>query len=152
MTAQPGRPREAPRGRGWEAAAAYGLLFLFGMLQGVVGSFQYSRGIGHVPVAAVGFALAIGITCAACGRGMRSTGGALAPAIGWLLAAFLLGMPRPSGSVVITNTLAGQVYLYAGALSAAIGVGIGFSAWTHRRPERPLPPHSQAPLNRRRGT
>ncbi len=126
---------------------AYGLLFLFGLLQGMTGSFQYSRSIGPVPVAAAGFALAIGLTCVLCGRGMRSAVGALAPAIGWLLASFVLGMPMPSGSVVITNTAAGQVYLYAGALSAAIGVGVGLSGWT-RKPAMPLP-HGPAPLERR---
>ncbi len=131
-------------------AGAYGLLLLFGLLQGVTGSFQYSRGIGPVPVAAAGFALAIGLTCVLCGRGMHSSGGALAPAIGWLFASFVLGMSRPSGSVVITNTTAGQVYLYAGALSAAIGVGVGLSSWA-RGKAVPLPPHGRDPLERRTG-
>ena len=140
MTAPSERPRAAVRARVWAAAAGYVLLFLFGVLQGAVGSFQYSRGIGPVPVAAVGFALVIGITGAACARGIRSAGGAVAPAIGWLLVAFLLATPRPSGSVVITNTLAGQVFLYAGALSAAIGVGLGLSVSTRRRlASRPQP-------------
>jgi hypothetical protein len=132
---------------------AYSLLFIFGVLQGTVGSFQYSRGIGHVPVAAVGFAVAIGVTSAGCGRGMRSAGGAIAPAIGWLLAAFVLAMPRPSGSVIITNTLAGQVFLYAGALCAAIGVGMGLSAWTRGHGQaRRRPPQGPVPMKDRPGT
>jgi hypothetical protein len=150
VSAPPGRPSQTVRGRAWATAAAYGLLFVFGVLQAAVGSFQYSRGFGNVPLAAVGFALAIGVTTAACGKGMRATGGALAPAIGWLLTAFLLAMPRPGGSVVITNTLAGQVYLYAGALAAAIGVGLGASAWARR--QAVPPPRDRLPLNRRTGT
>lgn len=129
---------------------AYGLLFLFGLLQGVTGSFQYSRGVGPVPVAAVCFALAIGLTCVLCGRGLCSTGGALGPAVGWLLASFVLGISRGSGSVVITNTAAGQVYLFAGALGVAIGIGIGLTGWT-RRPAMPLPPRGPASLERRSG-
>jgi hypothetical protein len=139
--ARPGRPA---------AVGAYGLLFLFGLLQGVTGSFQYSRGVGPVPVAAVCFALAIGLTCVLCGRGLRSTGGALGPAAGWLLASSVLGMSRASGSVVITNTAAGQVYLFAGALSAAIGVGVGLTSWTRKR-AMPLPPYGPASLARRSG-
>ncbi|HUK71862.1 MAG TPA: hypothetical protein VLW50_24365 [Streptosporangiaceae bacterium] len=144
------RKRAAARGKGPAAAGAYGLLFLFGLLQGMTGSFQYGRSVGPVPVAAVGFALAIGLTCVLCGRGMRSAGGALAPAIGWLLASFVLAMSRPSGSVVITNTAAGEVYLFAGALGAAIGAGVGFSGWS-RKQAMPLPPHGPAPLKRRSG-
>ena len=34
------------------AAAGYSMLFLLGLLQGLVGAFQYSRSIGPVPVAA----------------------------------------------------------------------------------------------------
>jgi len=151
VTARPEGPAEAARRPGWPAAAGYVLLFLFGALQGAVGSFQFSRGVAHVPLAAFCFALAIGVTCGACGRGMRSAAGTAAPAAGWLLAVFILALPRASGSVVITNTLAGQVFLYAGALSAAIGVGFGLTGWT-RRQVRPLPPRGPAPLRRRTGT
>ena len=110
-------------------ASGYGLLVVFGLLQGLTGSFQYGRAIGPVPVAAIGFALAIGITCALSGRGMGSAWGAICPAAGWLLASFAMAMPAKSETVVITNTAAGQVYLYAGTLCAAIGVGVGLSGW-----------------------
>jgi Family of unknown function (DUF6113) len=148
VTARPGRPHGVARGPA--RAAGYVLLFVFGAAQGAVGAFQFSRGVGHVPLAAFGFALAIGITCGACGKGTRSAAGAVAPALGWLLTAFILAMPRASGSVVITNTLGGQVYLYGGALSAAIGVGFGLAGST-RRPVTPLPPRGSAPLQRKTG-
>jgi hypothetical protein len=139
LTGRPERPPGPVRRRDWTAAPGYVLLFGFGALQAAVGSFQFSRGVAHVPLAAVGFALAIGVTCGACGRGMRSAAGAAAPGAGWLLTAFVLAMPRPGGSVVITNTLAGQVFLYAGALSAAIGVGFGLTGWTRRQMAAPPP-------------
>ena len=46
---------------------------------------------------------------------MRTTIGALVPAIGWFLASFGLAMPTAGGSVIITNTTAGEWYLYGGA-------------------------------------
>jgi uncharacterized protein DUF6113 len=149
VTASSGRPQEPARSQRWAVAIAYVLLVLFGAVQGVVGSFQYGRGVAHVPVAAVCAALVIGVTSAAGGRGMRSAGGAVAPAAGWLIAAFLLAMPRRSGSVIITNTAAGQVFLYGGALCAAIGVGIGLSAWTRRQVA--APPPGPAALKRHTG-
>jgi Family of unknown function (DUF6113) len=122
--------REPPRpsARGWaRTAGAYGVLFLFGLLQGLTGSLQYSRGIGPVPVAAIIFALAIGLTCWLCARGMGAAAGAVAPAAGWVVATFALAMPDSNGTVVITNSTAGQVYLYGGALCAAIAVGVALS-------------------------
>jgi hypothetical protein len=146
------RPDEAARVPGWVGAAGYVLLFGFGALQAAVGSFQFSRGIGQVPIAAFGFALAIGVTCGAGGKGTRSAAGALAPALGWLLIAFILAAPRANGSVVITNTLGGQVFLYGGALTAAIGVGFGLAGWTRRQVMSPLPPRGPAPVQRRTGS
>jgi len=110
-------------------AGGYGLLLVLGLLQGLTGSLQFSRGIGHVPLAAIAFAALIGLTCALCGRGMGTTWGAISPAAGWLLASFAMAMPVKNGTVVITNSAAGQVYLYAGTLCAAIGVGLGLSSW-----------------------
>lgn len=131
MASGPGSSRSpgqaAPAGDTVATASGYSLLALFGLLQGVTGSFQFARSAGPVPVAAIGFALAIGITCALCARGMGSAWGAICPAAGWLVACFALAMPAKSETVVITNTGAGQVYLYGGALCAAIGVGIGLS-------------------------
>lgn len=136
----PERPRPAsPAPEPFAAAAAYGLLFVFGALQGLTGSLQYSRGIGPVPVAAACFALAIGATCWLCAVGMGAPGGAVAPAAGWVVATFALAMTNRNGTVVITNSAAGGLYLYGGALCAAVAVGVAFS----RRP-RPhttgLPP------------
>jgi hypothetical protein len=111
-------------------AGLYTALLVFGALQGLTGSFQFSRSVGPVPVGAVFFALAIGATCWLCGRATRSVAGALVPAVGWIVASYVLAMPNSSGSVIITNSTAGEIYLYGGALCAAIGVGAAFGGWT----------------------
>ena len=51
----------------------YGMLFLFGAVQGLIGSFQYSRASGPVPVAALICCAVILATCvlAAAGAAAR---------------------------------------------------------------------------------
>jgi hypothetical protein len=100
-------------------AGAYGVLFLLGVVEGTIGSFQYSR---LAPVAALGFCVAILATCVLASWGMRSAAGALMAAIGWVVAAFVLSMPVSNGSVIIANTSPGKWYLYGGTLSVLLGV------------------------------
>ncbi len=148
-SSQGATPTVRPVGR-LATVGSYCLLLVFGSLQGLTGSLQFSRGVGHVPLAAIGFALAIGYSCAVGGRGMGSAWGAIWPAAVWLLASFAVAMPENSGTVVITNTAAGQVYLYGGALCAAIGVGVGISGWRSARTARMFQLRS-ASLQRRLG-
>ena len=101
---------------------AYGVLFLLGLVQGMIGSFQYSRTAGPVPVAALVCCAAILATCLLGAWGMRSVSGAIVPAMGWIIASFVLSMPVSNGSVIIANTTPGKWYLYGGALSVAIAV------------------------------
>jgi hypothetical protein len=108
------------------SGGAYVALFLLGAVQGLIGSFQYSR---TAPVAAIGFCAAILATCLLGAWAMRSVSGALLPAIGWILAAFVISMPDSSGSVIITNTAAGKWFLYGGTVSALAGVFASFGAW-----------------------
>ncbi len=100
----------------------YGVLFVFGAVQGMLGSFQYSGMIGPLPLAAIAFCVAILATCLLASRVLRTVSGALVPAIGWIAASFVLSMPVASGSVIITNTAAGKWYLYGGTLCAVGGV------------------------------
>ncbi len=111
------------------AGAAYGVLFLLGAVQAGMGSFQYGWAIGSVPAAALGCCAAIFLTCLLAGWLMRSLGGALLPAIAWILVSFVLAMPDAQGSVVITNTAGGKWYLYGGAVSALLGVAAAFAIW-----------------------
>jgi hypothetical protein len=120
------------------SGGAYALVFLLGLAEGVVGSFQYSRAVvGPVPLAALGFCVAILITCGLAGWAMRSTAGALLPALGWFLASFGLAMPNPGGSVIIANTTAGEWYLYGGSAGALAGIGSSIVAAIRRPGSRP---------------
>jgi hypothetical protein len=106
---------------------AYALLFLLGLLEGVIGAFQYSHGVvGSVPLGSIGFAVAILVTCGLSGWAMRGMPGALLPAIGWFVASFGLAMPNVGGSVIIANTSAGEWFLYGGSVCALLGVASSF--------------------------
>jgi hypothetical protein len=114
--------------------AVYGVLFLLGLMEGVIGSFQYSRTAGSVPVAAIVSCAVILATCLLGGWAMRSVSGALMPAIGWMIASFVLSMPVSNGSVIITDSTEGKWYLYGGTASAAVGVALCFGGWIRARP------------------
>ena len=114
----------------------YAMLFLFGAVQGLIGSFQYSRASGSVPVAALISCAVILATCVLAAWATRSVSGAVVPGIGWILASFLLSMPVSNGSVIITSTKAGEWYLYGGTLSVAAAVVasfVGVARWAGRR-------------------
>jgi hypothetical protein len=130
-----GTPQDLP-GRGQRAftVIAYLVLLALGAMQGLIGSFQYSR--SPVPLVAILLALAIFATCVLCGWGMRSFAAGLLPAIGWIIVSFVLAMPNSHGSVIITNTTAGKWYLYGGALAAAAGATTAF-VLRARAPSRP---------------
>jgi len=132
----PAAQRISPRAQAFITGGAYAVLFLLGVVEGVLGSFHYSRAvIGGVPLAAIGFALLIGVTCGLAGWAMDTLIGALVPAIGWFLASFGLAMPVSGGSVIIANTAAGEWYLYGGAVAALLGVGSALLT-TARSPSR----------------
>jgi hypothetical protein len=111
-------------------AAAYLMLFLLGVAQGLVGTFFYSN--GPVPLAAILFDLVLLLSCVLAAFGMRRGAGALAVAVGWLVATLVLAMGTKGGSVLITNTTAGKWFLFGGAGSAAAGVVAGFTRWYRR--------------------
>ena len=105
-------------------ALGYLALFLLGLVQGFIGSFQYSR--SPIPLIAIILIVVIFLTCAACGWGVGTLGAGVLPAIGWILASFFLAMPKSNGSVIITATTAGEWYLYGGALASAAGAVTSF--------------------------
>jgi hypothetical protein len=121
------RPR---RWRTAMTAVSYLVLLALGAMQGLIGSFNYSR--SPVPAWAIGLDLLIFATCVLAGWGMQSLGGGMVPAIGWIVAAFIIAMPNPHGSVIITNSAAGQLYLFGGALAAAAGAAMSFTFWARR--------------------
>ena len=123
---QPGGPSGGAYDGPLVAVAGYVVLFLFGLLQGLVGAFQYSRSIGPVPVAALFFAVGIGVTCVLGAWGMGRPLGGLMPALGWFLAVFVLDMATAGGSVVIANIVPGTWFLLGGTACVVSGVMIAF--------------------------
>jgi hypothetical protein len=115
-------------------AAPYFALFLAGAVEGLIGSFQYSR---LAPVGAIGFCVLLLATCLLGAWAMRSIPGALWPAIGWILTSFVLSMPVASGSVIITNSTAGKWFLYGGTVSSLAGVALSFGPWVRGAGTRP---------------
>jgi hypothetical protein len=116
------------RGPDWPVVAGvYGVLFLLGAVEAMIGSFQYGRVPKPVPVAALVCCAVILLTCVLAAWAMRSVSGALVPGMGWIITSFLLSMPVSNGSVIITNTTPGQWYLYGGTLSVAAAVVASFA-------------------------
>ena len=117
------------------SVGVYGVLFLLGLVEGIIGSFQYSWTAGPVPVAALVCCAVILATCLLAAWAMRSVSGAVLPGMGWIIASFVLSMPVSNGSVIITDTTPGKWYLYGGTLSVAAGVIASFASmarWTRR--------------------
>lgn len=117
-----------------QAAAAYVALTLAGVVQGLVGSFFFSAGPGVL--AAIGFDLLILATCVAGSWGMRSALGGVLPAGGWLVTTVLLTSVTGDGSVIVTNTAAGMLFLFGGALCAAGGAVYAAAFWSRAARQR----------------
>ncbi len=72
-------------------------------------------------------------TCVLAGLGLRTYSAGILPALGWVVVAFILAMPRPNGSVIIEASPAGKWFLYGGALAAAAGAAVAFYLWMRTR-------------------
>jgi hypothetical protein len=118
--------------------AVYVMVFALGLVQGVIGSFQYGQ--PPVPLIAILLDVVIFATCVLCGWGTMTFSGALAPAAGWLLASFYLSVGTHQGSVIITNTTAGKWYLYGGALAVVASLLANFVLWLRVKVPPPRPP------------
>jgi hypothetical protein len=136
---RPEQHRPEGHGSAFITGGAYALLFLFGAAQGVIGCFQFSSAAGSIPLAALGFCVLVVATCLLGAAGMGSIAGALVPAAGWFLASLVLTMPTAQGSVIVTNTAAGEWYLYGGSACAVAAVLI---ALVRRRGGAPGPGRS----------
>ena len=108
--------------------AAYVVLFVLGVVQGLVGTFQYSR--GPAPLAAICFDIAIFATCVLGSWGMRTALGGVLPAAGWLLVTLVLSSVPAGGSILVTASLAGEWFLFGGAVAAAAGAVYAFARWS----------------------
>ena len=138
---RPGQRRPEKRRQAFITGGAYALLFLFGAAQGVIGCFQFSSAASPIPLAALGFCVLVVATCLLGAAGMGSAAGALAPAAGWFLASLVLTLPTAQGSVIVTNTAAGEWYLYGGSACAVATVLV---ALVRRRGGAPGPGRAAA--------
>jgi hypothetical protein len=123
--------RPADAGGHGVAVAAYVALFVLGIVQALIGTFQYSRGPG--PLAAICFDVAILATCVLGSWGMRTGLGGVLPAAGWLLVTLVLSSAPAGGSVIVTATPSGEWFLFGGALSAVAGAVWAFARWSRPR-------------------
>ena len=110
----------------------YLALFLFGCAQGLLGSFYYAA--GPDPLAAIAFDVAILATCLLGAWGTSSAAGGFLPAAGWFIVTFVLASGTSAGSVIVTASSAGEVFLYGGAICAVIGAVAGYTIWARRKP------------------
>ncbi|MBO0835479.1 MAG: hypothetical protein J2P28_08160 [Actinobacteria bacterium] len=129
-----GQAQPSARSRQAQAVAGHVALFLVGLVQGLIGIFQYSRGPGVLM--AVVFDVVILATCVLGSWGMRTALGGVLPAIGWFIVTFVLSSSSAGGSVFVTNTPAGATFLFGGAICAAAGAVYAFAAWSSASRER----------------
>ena len=88
---------------------------------------------GGVDISPIILILILFATCVLAGWGLRTYSAGILPALGWVIASFILAMPRPNGSVIIEASPAGEWYLYGGALAAAAGAAVTFYLWIRTR-------------------
>ncbi|GGO67766.1 DUF6113 family protein [Nonomuraea cavernae] len=98
--------------------AAYGMLFVLGLVMGVVGGFtQDAWNLGPFPAAAVAWVVGLFGVCVGAGRLMRARMGAAVTAAGWLLVSMPFSLQLSQGDLVIAGGAAGYSYLYGGMLA-----------------------------------
>jgi hypothetical protein len=94
---------------------------LAGATAGVLGSFVHPLEVGWVPVGLV-VGLALSGSAVVTARLLAGRSAAVAAAVGWLAVVLVLAGQRPEGDLVVANTVAGQVWLFAG--TALVGACI----------------------------
>ncbi|MER6949714.1 DUF6113 family protein [Nonomuraea sp. NPDC000554] len=102
--------------------AAYGMLFVLGVVMGVVGGFTQAWQVGPVPVAAIGWLAGLFGVCLGAGKLMGSRLGASVTAIGWLLVSMPFSFQLAQGDLVISGGPAGYVYLYGGMAAVVVAI------------------------------
>ncbi|HEY0719075.1 MAG TPA: hypothetical protein VGD68_15785 [Streptosporangiaceae bacterium] len=135
MGSRPGPPpaEPVPRRDAFVTGGAYGLLLVLGLVEGLIGSFAYSIWtLGSFPAAAALWCLLLLATCVFGAWGMTSVAGAIVPALGWIVASFVLDSPSRQGSVVVAAVPSGEFYLYGGSLCALAAIMVAFALWIRR--------------------
>ncbi|RVX44637.1 hypothetical protein EDD27_7380 [Nonomuraea polychroma] len=125
--------------------AAYGMLFVLGIVIGVVGGFTHPVWqVGPIPVGAVVWVLALFGVSLGAGKLMRARLGAAAAAGGWLLVTLPFTVELGSGDLVIAQGTAGYIYLYGGlaalVMAYLLSPSSGGESWLLRgySPKNPM--------------
>jgi hypothetical protein len=107
--------------------AAYGMLFVLGLVMGVVGGFTQAAWhvgpvafVGVIPGSAIGWLLALFVVCLGAGKLMGSRLGVSVTALGWLLVSMPFSVKLSQGDLVISGSPAGYVYLYGGMAAVIV--------------------------------
>jgi hypothetical protein len=118
--------------------AAGVLVAVAGAALAVVEAFLVPLRIGSVPVPVCVLMAVVGNAGLArlAGRWTGSVVGAAVPPLLWLLVVIVLSVPRAEGDLIVPGTLTGLVFLFAGAVAGAYGVGSSIA----RRPRAVPPP------------
>ncbi|HEX4814771.1 MAG TPA: DUF6113 family protein [Nonomuraea sp.] len=101
--------------------AAYGMLFVLGVVMAVVGGFTHPAWQeGSVPVSAVLWVLVLFCVCLGAGKLMRSRLGVVVTAVGWVLVTMPFTLQLGMGDLVIASGAPGYVYLYGGLVALVL--------------------------------
>lgn len=107
--------------------AAYGMLFVLGLVMGIVGGFTQASWhvgpvpfVGVIPGSAIGWLLALFVVCLGAGKLMGSRLGVSVTALGWLLVSMPFSLKLSQGDLVISGNPAGFVYLYGGMAAVVV--------------------------------
>ncbi|MFC6081348.1 DUF6113 family protein [Sphaerisporangium aureirubrum] len=121
---QAGRPH--PVAAAVVGGLAYAVLFVFGLVFGVVAGLEHSwdpgGGIPLIPLVPIGLCLVLFGLLYGAGRLMSSKLGAFVPGVGWMLVALVFSVERPEGDLVIAANSAGYWYLATGAVALVAAV------------------------------
>ncbi|TMR09890.1 hypothetical protein ETD86_41720 [Nonomuraea turkmeniaca] len=101
--------------------AAYGMLFVLGIVMGVVGGFTHPVWqVGPMPASALLWVLALFGVCLGAGKLMRARLGVVVTAVGWLLVTMPFTLELGPGDLVIAQGMAGYIYLYGGLVALVV--------------------------------
>jgi hypothetical protein len=121
-TTSPYPPPEARGEPAFLTGIAYGVLAVLGAVLGVIGSFEFSWQLGAFPVAALAWTAVNVAAFRGAGWAMEGKLGVAAPAVPWLVVVLVLSSSRPEGDLVVTGTTAGYVFIFGGAIAAAVAL------------------------------
>lgn len=103
--------------------AAYGALFVLGVVLGVVGALEHSWYVaGGLPVVAVAWLAVVFAVPYGMGRLMGTKLAAATTAVGWGIVSAVLAVQRDEGDLLIAATAPGYIYLYGGMVAVAVAV------------------------------